>query len=469
METFLDARRHIDADAYPNLARLAGDATVYRDFTAAGDETTRVTSSLFDRHAMGPAQAQAADRARAPAQPLHAARRRLPHARVRGGERPLPAAHLPQPRLARGGLGDLLRDAAIVYEHVVAPPAIRTISLPPTRRSVRTPTTAGASAATSCCTTSAAGGARRATPTGSSRSTPAAGRRSTSSTCCCRTSRGNTCRTAGATRPTRTGTSTAAPTSARSATAGCSSRPTSATYCRPAIPTRCRPLLDRLRKKGIYDRALVVIPADNSESFLKLGHNRHIADAATAADIASTPLLIKLPGQHRGRYSDLHVRAIDLLPTIADALDVRIPWPVDGRSFLRWTTTRPAGRVFPRAQARRHVQMSLAEYERDGRRRWRPSSGFSATASTRSGHSPSCVGRAPAAAARHRCGRRSTSRNGSRTSTRGHRSSRRTSRGDSPARALGPVSRWPSRSMTASSRRAGARNSRAPTTCSSRS
>src|SRR4029453_13210241 len=125
-------------------------------------------------------------------------------------------------------------------------------------------------------------------------------------------------------------------------------------------------LLDRLRDKGIYERALVVVTADNGESFLKRGHNRHIADAATAADIASTPLLIKLPGQQRGRYSDLHVRTIDLLPTIANALHIRIPWKISGRPFLppdympdRQVVVFPQGEGPPPP-----VRMSLAEYER---------------------------------------------------------------------------------------------------------
>ena len=51
------------------------------------------------------------------------------------------------------------------------------------------------------------------------------------------------------------------------------------------------------------------------------------------------PLFIKLPGQRRGRIISRPVRTIDLLPTIADVLGIRIPWHVDGRSLLR--TARP--------------------------------------------------------------------------------------------------------------------------------
>jgi hypothetical protein len=51
-------------------------------------------------------------------------------------------------------------------------------------------------------------------------------------------------------------------------------------------------------------------------------------------DIADTPLFIKRPFEHSGRISDRHVRTEDILPTIADVLGIRIPWPVDGRSVF---------------------------------------------------------------------------------------------------------------------------------------
>src|SRR5207248_525154 len=90
----------------------------------------------------------------------------------------------------------------------------------------------------------------------------------------------------------------------------------------------------RLKQIGIYDKALVIVTADNGESFLHLNHDRHIADSVTFTDIADTPLLIKRPGKTSGGYSDQHVRAFDLVPTIADILGIRMPWKVEGRSLL---------------------------------------------------------------------------------------------------------------------------------------
>jgi sulfatase-like protein len=93
-------------------------------------------------------------------------------------------------------------------------------------------------------------------------------------------------------------------------------------------------LVRRLREKNLYDRALIVVTADNGESFLHRGANRHLATPATVEDIADTPLFIKRPFEHSGRVSNRHVRTEDILPTIADVLGIRMPWRVDGESVF---------------------------------------------------------------------------------------------------------------------------------------
>jgi hypothetical protein len=49
---------------------------------------------------------------------------------------------------------------------------------------------------------------------------------------------------------------------------------------------------------------------------------------------------VKPPGRHRGSEVRTLARTIDIVPTIADAVGVPIPWHVDGRSLL---AKRPAG------------------------------------------------------------------------------------------------------------------------------
>jgi hypothetical protein len=91
-------------------------------------------------------------------------------------------------------------------------------------------------------------------------------------------------------------------------------------------------LVRRLKQAGIYDRALVVATADHGVSF-KAGGSRRLVTKRNVADIASVPLFVKYPGQRRGRVDLRHAETIDILPTIADVIGVRMPWHVDGRSL----------------------------------------------------------------------------------------------------------------------------------------
>ncbi len=367
METFLDARRGIDAAAYPNLARLAGDATVYRDFTAAGDETTRVTSSLLTGVQWVPGK---------PVLPIAAIHPRNLFTLLGGAFRMrvseeasdlCPPKICPRPASEEASIGDLLHDAGVVYEHVVAPPAIED-ELTPTNQTLGPFADDGGRLGRNAVLHNLGGGGRPArfadwleTIDASREPTlyfkhlllphvpweylPDGRRYSTDPY-------GNV---HGATDEQSFGDRWLLEQAYQR-------HLLQAGYTDSLLGA----LLERLHAEGIYERALVIVTADNGESFLKLGHDRHTADSATAADIASTPLLIKLPGQRHGDYSDLHVRTIDLLPTIADALHIDLPWRVDGRSFLR-SDYRPDPQVvvFPRGAGHPPpVRMSMAEYER---------------------------------------------------------------------------------------------------------
>jgi hypothetical protein len=92
-------------------------------------------------------------------------------------------------------------------------------------------------------------------------------------------------------------------------------------------------VMDRLRAEGLYDRSLIVVTADNGESFGRRG-NGHEISMQNAAEIALTPLLIKLPLQQRGRIVRRHVRTVDIVPTIAAVTHMRIGWPVEGHSVF---------------------------------------------------------------------------------------------------------------------------------------
>jgi hypothetical protein len=120
-------------------------------------------------------------------------------------------------------------------------------------------------------------------------------------------------------------------------------------------------LLRRLHEKHLYDRALIVVTADNGESFLHRGANRHLATPGTVEDIADTPLFIKRPFEHSGRISDRHVRTEDILPTIADVLGIRMPWRVDGESVFDRSARIPSN-VDVYMRSGRRLSLSLSEF-----------------------------------------------------------------------------------------------------------
>jgi hypothetical protein len=92
--------------------------------------------------------------------------------------------------------------------------------------------------------------------------------------------------------------------------------------------------MTRLQRTGLWDRSLVIVTADHGISF-RGGDLRRRPTKTNLAELAFTPLFVKLPGQTKGRIVDHHVTTPDILPTIADVLGVRIPWKTGGRSALR--------------------------------------------------------------------------------------------------------------------------------------
>jgi hypothetical protein len=93
-------------------------------------------------------------------------------------------------------------------------------------------------------------------------------------------------------------------------------------------------LIDRLQKTGLWSKALIVVTADEGDSF-RGGDFRRNPSKTNLSTVAFIPLFIKLPGQTSGRVIDRRVTSVDILPTIADVLGVRVPWKTDGRSVLK--------------------------------------------------------------------------------------------------------------------------------------
>lgn len=92
-------------------------------------------------------------------------------------------------------------------------------------------------------------------------------------------------------------------------------------------------LMRKLKASGVWDKALVIVTADHGVS-LRPGDRRRLPTPTNLEDIAMVPLFVKLPGQEHGRVDNGFARIVDVVPTIADVLGMRVPWPVDGRSLV---------------------------------------------------------------------------------------------------------------------------------------
>ena len=93
-------------------------------------------------------------------------------------------------------------------------------------------------------------------------------------------------------------------------------------------------LIERLESQGMYDDALIVIMADHGVAVRPDIFHRRWATEDTVGDIAAIPLFIKRPHQDDGGADHYRAETVDVLPTIADVLDVDVPWAMDGVSLF---------------------------------------------------------------------------------------------------------------------------------------
>jgi len=92
-------------------------------------------------------------------------------------------------------------------------------------------------------------------------------------------------------------------------------------------------VLDDLRDRGVYDDALVIMTADHGAGFVGGEPLRGVSEA-NYHEVMWTPLFVKEPGQSEGSVDDRPTETIDVVPTIADVLDVEVPWALDGTSVF---------------------------------------------------------------------------------------------------------------------------------------
>ncbi len=90
-------------------------------------------------------------------------------------------------------------------------------------------------------------------------------------------------------------------------------------------------LIDRLKEQGLYDKSLVLMTADHGAGFSSTVKSRSLG-GGNEPTLMWVPLFVKAPHQTRGRVDDRNWEHVDLLPTIADIVGLSVPWKVDGFS-----------------------------------------------------------------------------------------------------------------------------------------
>jgi len=92
-------------------------------------------------------------------------------------------------------------------------------------------------------------------------------------------------------------------------------------------------LISKLKSLNLYDQSLIVITADHGVNFWP-NNSRRVPLKRDPMGSLGVPLFIKSPNQSEGVISDQKVQIIDILPTIADILEISMPWDMDGLSVF---------------------------------------------------------------------------------------------------------------------------------------
>lgn len=90
-------------------------------------------------------------------------------------------------------------------------------------------------------------------------------------------------------------------------------------------------LVRGLADRRLLDDTLLVVTADHGEEFLEHGRLEH--SFSYYEEMLHVPLVIRVPGEGRGRVVEQTVGLVDVMPTLLDVLGVEAPPGLEGRSL----------------------------------------------------------------------------------------------------------------------------------------
>lgn len=118
--------------------------------------------------------------------------------------------------------------------------------------------------------------------------------------------------------------------------------------------------LDRLKSLGIYEDSLIVLTSDHGISF-QPGSTRRNVYQGNLVEISAIPLLIKFPGNLPSGISGINSQAMDIVPTILDALGATGWRGYDGLSLLDSSADRPVTKTLHENSTQR-ITISATEH-----------------------------------------------------------------------------------------------------------
>jgi hypothetical protein len=88
-------------------------------------------------------------------------------------------------------------------------------------------------------------------------------------------------------------------------------------------------VIAKLKAEGTWDKSVVVMGADHGEGWVP-GEKPRSLGKANAPDLMWVPMFIKAPNQDAGVVDDRNWEQVDILPTVADLVNIKVPWKMEG-------------------------------------------------------------------------------------------------------------------------------------------
>lgn len=123
-------------------------------------------------------------------------------------------------------------------------------------------------------------------------------------------------------------------------------------------------LIGRLRRLGLFDRALIAIAADHGISFDLGVADRRRVTPSNVDEVAPVPFIVKAPGQRTGLVVRGLVQTIDFTPTIAYLAGLSLDWQADGVPAFERAKRRLRFVAMPTREFRGRVRITVDEWLR---------------------------------------------------------------------------------------------------------